>query len=230
MRTCLFILLNVLFFIGCEKEKAELFTDTRYIKFRFYNDLGDDYYKITYSFAYEPDEVQEKELRVPVEFRGYSLTEGLTYSVAVDTGTTLPKDCFKLEENQVFSANSGAVDSLKVTLLRNEILQETSKLLRLKLVSNDNFETYMKDSLFVEITVDDIFTKPAWWDDAIKEAYLGKYSALKYQEFIAETGITDFGILDASEKRHYALVFKRALEKSPRLDEDGKPMTVTVTG
>lgn len=230
MRTCLFILLNVLFFIGCEKEKAELFTDTRYIKFRFYNDLGDDYYKVTYSFAYEPDEVRETELRVPVEFRGYSLTEGLAYSVAVDTGTTLPKDCFRLEERQVFPAHSGSIDSLKVTLLRSEILQETSKTLRLLLVSNENFETYMQDSLFVEITVDDIFTKPAWWDYAIEEAYLGKYSALKYQEFIAETGISDFGILDASEKRHYAQMFKRALEKNPRLDEDGKPMSVTITG
>ena len=59
---------------------------------------------------------------------------------------------------------------------------------------------------------------------------MGKYSALKYQEFIAETGISDFGILDASEKRHYAQVFKRALEKNPRLDEDGKPMSVTITG
>lgn len=50
-----------------------------------------DYYKLNYSFAYEPDDVQEKELKIPVEYRGYTLTEGLAYAVAVDTGTTLPQ-------------------------------------------------------------------------------------------------------------------------------------------
>lgn len=230
MRTYLFILLSVLFVVGCEKEKADLFTDTRYIKFRFYNDLGEDYYKLNYSFAYEPDDVQEKELKIPVEYRGYTLTEGLAYAVAVDTGTTLPQNGFNLTVNQIFQADSSSIDSLTVVLFRDESLKQESKKLRIKLISNENFQTYMSDSLFVEITVDDIFTKPSWWDLAVEEAYLGKYSALKYQEFIDETGIVDFGELDASEKRHYALLFKRALEREPRMDEDGKPMSVTITG
>ena len=167
MRTCLFILLSVLFVVGCEKEKADLFTDTRYIKFRFYNDLGEDYYKLNYSFAYEPDDVQEKELKIPVEYRGYTLTEGLAYAVAVDTGTTLPQRGFNLTVNQIFQADSSSIDSLTVVLFRDESLKQESKKLRIKLISNENFQTYMSDSLFVEITVDDIFTKPSWWDLAI---------------------------------------------------------------
>ena len=68
---------------------------------------------------------------------------------------------------------------MTVVLFRDESLKQESKKLRIKLISNENFQTYMSDSLFVEITVDDIFTKPSWWDLAVEEAYLGKYSALK---------------------------------------------------
>lgn len=230
MRRYLFILLNILFIIGCEKEKAAFFTDTRYIKFRFAEQPEEDYYKMAYSFAYELEDVKEHVLSIPLEFRGYSLANDLAYAVKVDTGTTLPRECFVLEEEQMFSAHIGAVDSLKVTLLRKEVLKEGSKVLRIRLVSNENFETYMQDSLFVEITVDDVFSKPLWWTRAIEEAYLGKFSALKYQEFIKETGVVDFGALDASGRRHYALMFKRVLEENPRMDEDGSLMSVTITG
>ena len=146
MRTCLFILLSVLFVVGCEKEKADLFTDTRYIKFRFYNDLGEDYYKLNYSFAYEPDDVQEKELKIPVEYRGYTLTEGLAYAVAVDTGTTLPQRGFNLTVNQIFQADLSSIDSLTVVLFRDESLKQESKKLRIKLISNENFQMIFSQS------------------------------------------------------------------------------------
>lgn len=82
----------------------------------------------------------------------------------------------------------------------------------------------------MEIVVGDILMKPEWWDEAVEKSYLGTYSKTKYEAFMEETGIYDFGALEPSEKRHYAIVFKRALEKNPRIDEDNSVMAVTITG
>lgn len=225
------ILLSVLGLFSCQTEEPEMFTRERYIKFKFENIPGKVYYEIDYTFAFEGDNVIDKIIKVPVEFRGYNLTKALHFAVAVDKEkTTLPEDCYLLESEQLFQADSGCVDTMRVQLLRKPVLKEGSKILRLQLVSNEDFKTYMPDSLFVEITVGDVFMTPEWWNFNVEQSYLGKYSKTKYEEFVKETGIRDFGILDPSEKRYYAILFKRALEKNPRQDEDGSMMSVTITG
>ena len=227
----LLILLGVLAFCGCQEEKPEMFTHERFIKFMFGSESGKDYYKIECNFAYESDTTMEKIISVPVEFRGYNLTKTLYFAVNVDKEkTTLPEDCFILETEQPFQQDGDFVDTMHVKLQRKAILKEESKILRLKLVSNSDFQVYMTDSLFVEITVLDIFSKPEWWTDDIAKAYLGDYSKEKYDEFVKETGIRDFGDLDPSEKRYYAIMFKRALKKAPRYELDGSLMSVTITG
>ena len=135
-----------------------------------------------------------------------------------------------METEQAFQPDGDFVDTMRVKLQRKAILKERSKILRLQLVPSSDFQVYMADSLFVEITVSDIFSQPEWWTDDIAKAYLGDYSKEKYDEFVKETGIRDFGTLDPSEKRFYAIMFKRALEKTPRFETDGRVMSVTITG
>ena len=227
----LLILLGCLAFYGCQEEKPEMFIPERFIKFMFGNEAGEDYYKIECNFAYENDNTMEKIISVPVEFRGYNLTETLHFAVNVDKEkTTRPEDCFILETEQAFQPDGDFVDTMRVKLQRKAILKERSKILRLQLVPSSDFQVYMADSLFVEITVSDIFSQPEWWTDDIAKAYLGDYSKEKYDEFVKETGIRDFGTLDPSEKRFYAIMFKRALEKTPRFETDGRVMSVTITG
>ena len=105
-------------------------------------------------------------------------------------------------------------------------------MLRFTLTDNKNFTTYMRDSLYIELHVSDVVDRPEWWEEGgvVELSYLGKYSYLKYLAFAEETGIQDFGVLDASEKRHYAIKFKRALENEPREDEDGTTMKVPIAG
>ena len=154
----LLILLGVLAFCGCQEEKPEMFTHERFIKFMFGSESGKDYYKIECNFAYESDTTMEKIISVPVEFRGYNLTKTLYFAVNVDKEkTTLPEDCFILETEQPFQQDGDFVDTMHVKLQRKAILKEESKILRLKLVSNSDFQVYMTDSLFVEIKVLDIF-------------------------------------------------------------------------
>lgn len=224
---CLFLL------FGCQEEKPDRFTDTRFIQFKLGETPGEEYYLFDFSFAFASDETESKVMAIPVIFKGHDIgkNEKLFFAVEVDKEhTTLPEDCFLLDREQAFRPESGYVDTMHVTLLRKAILKEESKMLRLRLVSNRDFETDIPYSLFVDIRVGDIFTRPEWWDQTVVKSYLGEFSKMKYDEFMKETGAYDFGALDPSEKRYYAIMFKRALEKKPRLDENGSEMSVTVTG
>lgn len=217
---------------SCSYDEADFFVDTRFIKFCFNSEVGDENYYLTeYSFAYTDDTCTMKEFSAIVEFRGYDLEKDLTYRVeVVPDSTDLPSECLLLENDQLFHASETNIDTMKFVILRKPILKEGSKRVGLRLVSNENFQTYMQDSLYVEVVVGDVFMRPDWWDYAVEQAYLGTFSKKKYDAFVEVTGIREFGELDRSEKRNYALMFKRALEQEPRYEDDGTLMTVTVAG
>lgn len=220
-------------FIACQEEQPELFSSDRYIKLVFEENPDDQYYVTNFTFAFEDESVNEKVFRFPVEFRGNSLTEDLPFRLEVtDSLTSLPADAYNLELEQLFHAGQGNKDSLTVSVARTDALNEGTKILRFTLVDNENFLTYMQDSIYIEIRVSNTISRPDWWPDGgtVDISYLGKYSNSKYLAFVEATGIQDFGSLDSSEKRHYAIIFKRALEANPRIDEDGSTMSVTIAG
>lgn len=224
--------LLVLFFAGCNPDEEEyLFTQERFIKY-LYGKSGEDYAGYTFSFVYEEEGVRQKTLSFPLTFKGYNLTENLYYAVEVDREhTLLPENCYRLDAEQVFRAGVGNIDSMHITVFQDDILQDTSFVIRMKLVTNANFRILDPDSVYIDLAVGNKMEKPDWWDEDISSAYLGTYSRKKYEEFHKETGIWDFGSLDGSGKRHYALVFKRALEERPRYEADNRTlMTVTITG
>lgn len=226
------LFLSVVVLVGCKKSELSFFSDSRYIRFAFSteDDRPDDYYVTQYSFGYEDETVTSKIIKVPVHFQGYNLTEGLTYRVAVDEKeTTLSKECYEIVTNQTFTAGIGNIDSLELKLIRKPDLLQQVKVLRIILVSNENFTTFLDDCLFADIHVDDIFGRPGWWDDIVVKTYLGTYSEKKLRDFIDLTGVTDFGALDTDQKKHYTLLFKRDLEANPREDENG-PMSVPLAG
>ena len=219
--------------VACEEEQPDLFSSDRYIKLTFGSDPGDNYYLRKYTFAFEKDHVTSKAFKFPVEFNGDDLTEDLAFRVVVvDSVTTLPADCYQLISEQMFRKGRGDVDTVEVKINRKPVLKEGTKVLRFTLADNRNFTTYMRDSLYIELYVSDVVDRPEWWEEGgvVELSYLGKYSYLKYLAFVEETGIQDFGVLDASEKRHYAIKFKRALENEPREDEDGTTMKVPIAG
>lgn len=229
----LIIVIILLGLWGCDKtdDADYMFTQDRFIKYK-YAKGGESYNLYTYSFVYEEPDLMEKTLSFPIEFRGHSLTENLYYSVDVDEeNSLLPSSCYRLDDRQVFRIGVGNVDTLRITMLRNDVLLDTSFVVRLKLVQNANFKILDADSAYVDIVVGNKMVQPEWWNYDVSSAYLGTYSKEKYEEFHKETGIWDFGSLDPSSKRHYALLFKRALEREPRYEADNKTlMTVTITG
>lgn len=228
----LYLLFILIGGVSCSYDEADFFVDTRFIKFCYNAEDGDaKYYLTEYSFAYTDDTCTMHEFCIPVEFRGYNLESDLTYHLEiVQDSTNLPMDCISLETEQVFHATGSNMDTMRLVVLRKPILKEGSKTLGVRLVSNENFQTYMKDSLYVEFVVGDVFMRPDWWDYAVEQAYLGTFSEEKYDAFVEITGIREFGELDRSGKRSYALMFKRALEREPRYEADGSLMSVPIAG
>ena len=228
------LILCLLFSLAaCEKEEPDFFSNERYIKLVFEENPSSQYYVTNFTFAFEGENVNEKVFHYPVEFRGNTLEEDLPFRLEViDSLTSLPADAYQLDTEQFFHAEQGNRDSLQVTVKRSDILNEGTKTLRFTLADNENFTTYMLDSIFIEIRVSNTIARPDWWGEgsSVEISYLGKYSASKYLAFVEATGIQDFGSLDPSEKRHYAILFKRALETNPRLDEDGSTMSVPIAG
>lgn len=235
----LYYFITILFslsLIGCSNEEPDFFADTHFIKFK-YNNAKEDYYKLSYNFSNGAETTTEYEFTFPVEFMGRDLNQNLYFGVEIDPGkTTLPSDCYSLIGTQLFRLGSGNVDSVRIKLFRKPVLKKVEKVIRLRLVNTTDFQLYMPDSSYIELTVVDIFSRPEWWNETVAKAYLGKYSRKKYDEFIKETGAYNFGTMEPSEKRYYAIMFKRALEREPRkddVDEDGIPdedMSITVSG
>ena len=226
-------LLFVLFVIsGCQEEELTPFTSQRFIKFKFFtHSPGTEYWRINYTFSLDKDDVQQVSLSIPVEFNGYSLTESLPYAVRVVTdSTTMPADCYELQLEQSFRSGIGNIDSLHISLLRAPVLKEEVKRLRIELVSNAAFKTFMPDSSFIDIYAGDILMIPTWWDESVTRGYLGTYSDKKLLAFVACTGIKDFGILEPSAKRYYALMFKREVEEKKLTEADGRPMEIPISG
>lgn len=218
---------------ACEEEQPELFADQHYIRFNFENSSSNPYYVTNFSFATVSEDIDEQTLQFPVEFRGNSLVEDMPFRLEVtDSVTTLPADAYTLELEQLFHAGQGNLDSVSVTVKRSDVLDGGTKVLRFALVDNENFITYMPDSLFIEIRVSNTLAQPDWWGpgSVTELSYLGKYSDTKYTLFINVTGISDFNALDPSEKRHYAIQFKRYLEANPQKDEDDSNMSVAIAG
>lgn len=228
----IFLVLAILFCVACEEEQPEPFTTQRFIKFKFFkHSPGTEYWRINYTFSLESDDVQQATLAIPVEFNGYSLSEEIPYAVrVVADSTTLPDDCYELQLEQPFRTGERNIDSLHITLLRKPILKEEVKRLRFELISNAGFETFMPDSSFIDIYVGDIVMIPAWWDEGVIRGYLGDYSDKKLLAFVECTGIRDFSLLDASEKRYYALIFKRYVEEKGLTEDNGKPMEIPISG
>lgn len=238
------LLLSTILMVACKEDTTPFFINERIVQFTFkYQEIinENDYYKLSYSFGHKDPSMTEAIVKIPVEFNGYDLVEGLEYSVMVDDEkTNLPSNCYELEERQLFRTAEGKVDSLRnidnleIKLIRANISEK--KTIRIKLVSNENFKASMTDSLFVELTVDDIFGMPEWWGVSVIKSYLGEYSQKKYATFLSiakndteSEAIENFGLLDSSEKKYYALMFKKYLFVNPTYEDDEKTILMEVS-
>lgn len=211
--------------VGCRKDEIDLFGEQRYI---YFNTIEGEH-ELHYSFLYSHGE-DEVTVSIPMGYSGRLYGEDAEYAIAVDAENTtaVAGDEYELPSEFVFKGNS-YTDTLKIILRNSSRLSTEEQRLSIRLVTNDSFVAAIRDSLVMDIYMANIISKPAWWTDAVTEAYLGTYSDTKLQLFIDNIYSGDYGELAEDEKLYYARLFKYWLDANPSYDEYGR-ITVPVIG
>lgn len=167
--------------VSCKEDTLEVYHGADYVHFTpGINDVAE----ATYNFATDGVTTREESARIPVEIRlwGYLPTEDFICTYSVDDKKTTAKDSdYERPVSSVF--RSGApVDTLWVTVNRNEKLLATDYKLAVNLDSAGD-KHIAQPSKYLSVTIhvqDKIYNEPIWWGTTQD---LGSYSHIKFRLF-----------------------------------------------
>lgn len=221
-----------LFSNACNKSDILAPTDQRYI-YMSYPESGNP----VFNFSFVSTTKETVRIAVPIKFAGRPLTRDLAYALKAEPGKDPEKDTtmlagteFELPEPIFHQGNF--LDTIFVTVHKTQRMDTMMCYLKINLVDNENFHATHTGALEAELRITAQIAQPAWWTQAVTTFYLGKYSDEKFALFTQEIFMGDYGELDESGKRFYALKFKYWLEAHPEQakEKDGSPMTVAIQG
>lgn len=215
---------------SCTEEEVTMYEGGTYIGFK------DNMYKdsTNFSFFFHPNE-EKMDIAIPVVLSGKIPEKDIELSITIDEeNTTAFSENYELPEKPIFKAGQ-VIDSIYITVKNSEELKEKEYKIVLNIGENDNYKLGEEDHIKAKILINDMPSKPDWWDYTITKSYLGTYSNVKYQLFIVVTGISDLSDKEPSEIRALALKLKYYLQKladegKTVYDENNKLVKVPVIG
>lgn len=182
---------------SCSIDEVDTFDGHNYLSFQKS--------ELTYTFAFEDDDVTSKEFDLPVVYAGRYFDKDATFSiVAVDKKSTATEGVDYEMVNasqQIIKAGTNEGNG-KIRLLRSETLKEENLTLVLAIAQNADFLPGVVDTLTV--TISDQIVQPTWWDYSYSSYYLGNYSKAKMLLWFEFMGVNDgSNPLDTDEYREY---------------------------
>lgn len=225
--TILYLCLIALFAFGCEKEELTTYDGDNFVQFE----------KATVdstilSFMFFPGQTSI-DYPIVLDMIGLAGEHDLQYKVFADTEytTAVEGEHYSLPENMVIRAGHYQ-DTLYIHLNKTADLDNKKVRIILRFEDTPDLRGGKIENSVAIIQFSNTVDRPAWWNSEIETYTLGTYSDTKYRLFIEVTGIYDMSnkVMDDSEKRSYALMFKQYLIDNPTLDEDDQYMTVPVLG
>lgn len=213
---------------GCEKDLEE-YSGLDYIYFSA--DMTQD--SVTYCFGLAGVKEQDT-VGLELKISGMPAVADREYEVRIAENSGLKAESDVVVLKPVFRGNR-IVDTLWVVVKNSGKLKQGKYLLQLDLVSNAYFSLCFPKQNSAKIYLTDVVEKPEWWDENQVNEGLGEYSETKYRMFIQVCRVTDFGSLEFPERRDAILRFRKYLDEEAEkgnviLDEDGRPMKVTIYG
>jgi hypothetical protein len=191
----------------------------------------------SFSFVAYPND-NEYAYPVVVALVGQSAPRDRAYNVEViDSYTTAPAANYQMPTSFTLRANTFA-DTFRVKLVKTPDLQTRSVRLALRVTGSDDLLTgELERNVFV-LWFTDRIGQPSWWDNTIRDYFLGNYSDKKYRLFIQVTGVGDMSGMEYYDRRYHTLIFKNYLRdekaKGPEhivYEEDNiTEMSVTLVG
>lgn len=202
--TYLLLLVLAIFSSGCSKDELLSFQEKPkvYIYKRSNDQVKDS---TTYSFAIRAASIVQDTVFVPLRIMGDASPQDRTVNYQVMSKSTADADSYHLLP-AIIKANQ-FTGYIPVVVKKTAALKTKEGKLWLSLVTSDSFEPGVADQLSYLIKINDFLSRPPSWSDI----YLGKYSRVKFELLIKETGYTDFTDVTYREFRFISQLCKNAL-------------------
>ena len=224
-----FIIYSILLtaFIACKKEKMEVYKSGHYIQFT--NSVADT---TNLSFFFYPGK-EEVTLALPLRLIGTMPEGDLHYELKVDAKvTTAETKHYSLPAG--FDFRQGlAIDTAYLTIKKTPELATTTYLLAIDIASTNDVQPGQTTYARRIFRINDMVTKPSWWDSNMDRFYLGEYTERKFRKFMEFTGVGDLSQKSDTEKTELIKRFKYFLIQmkdagTPVLEDDGSDMLSTI--
>lgn len=226
------LLFLILTLAACNEREFQTYHGGRFISFE--TDYRKDSVLTTFFFVPEESEI---EVALPVQLAGLPLEEDEKFTISVvEEETTADASNYEIQPEYTFSAGQ-ATDTVVVKLLKSDLLNAGRVKLVLTVDASETLQLGQTELRKAKIVFSNLADQPSWWKDEIEEIYLGPFTAKKYQTFIIAVGAENADLSDKESMEIWDLArqfkyYLRAQEEAgnPILDEDDKPMKVSVIG
>lgn len=177
----------------------------------------------------------QSELNVSMALRmvGHITDADLSYQIKVDDkATTAMAKNYAVPGSFTFGKGL-PVDSARIVVKNSPELLTKSYLLALEITSGKDLEPGQHTHIRKIIRINDIISRPEWWDDNVEFRNLGTYTDKKFRTFITATGIGDLARYPRELYFEFFRQFKYYLIRmkdagTPVLEVDGTDMLSTV--
>lgn len=213
-------------FISCKKEEIPVYSSPDFIQFA--TSITDT---VILSFFFYPN-TSQVEVKLPMKLIGFLPTEDLKYSIEVDKSSSALPAYYQMPNTFTYGKGKAA-DTATIIVKKDPAMATKSFLLVLKIVEGGDIYPGQISNITKVISINDMVSKPGWWDAEMDRSYLGVYTELKYRKFMEVTGIGNLSLYDKSQQRVYMLQFKYYLmdmkaKGTPVLEADGTDMLSTI--
>lgn len=204
------IVVIVWLFTACENDRQLYDTNVSALNISFVDTV--------YTFATKASTVEEDTVWLKITLIGDARDYARDFKVKATPKTTMKENYhyrlldLRLEANTV-------LDTLPLLVYRKADLKDSTFVLELELVPNENFIQGASRKTRLEMT--DRLVAPSNWDSDLK-TFFGVYSQTKHQLIIDATGIGDFKDLQIGTIRNMALMAQNYLDElNAARKEDG---------
>lgn len=212
---------------SCKKEEMQVYNAAHYVQFT--QSLADT---TNFSFFFHPGK-SEVTVAMPVRLIGKMPEGNLKYELQVDAKvTTAEAKHYSLPAT--FDFRQGlATDTAFITIKKTPELTTRTVVLAIGIGATGDVQPGQTSYVRKIFRINDMVTKPSWWDSNMDRFYLGDYTERKFRKFMEFTGVGDLGDKSNSEKTELIKRFKYYLIQmkdagTPVLEDDGSDMLSTI--
>ncbi|MBO9632647.1 MAG: DUF4843 domain-containing protein [Chitinophagaceae bacterium] len=219
------LLLTTLF--SCKKEEMDVYRSGHFIQFT--QAITDT---TNFSFFFYPGK-DELSIPMPIRLVGTMPEADIKYELKVDAkASTAQSQHYSLPASFEFRKGL-AIDTAWVTIKKTPEMTTTTYLLVITIAPEGEVkpgQTVYAKRIF---RINDMVTKPSWWDSNMDRFYLGEYTERKFRKFMEFTGVGDLSEKSDTEKTELIKRFKYYLIQmkdagTPVLEDDGSDMLSTI--